>query len=503
MRYRAVTSFASATLLSRILGLVRESVIAFLLGAGKFSDAFYVAFRIPNLLRDIFGENAIQTAFVPVYIETREKKKDLGVFLGTILFIMLIGGLFVLLLGEVFASYLVSIFAYGFKASPEKFSLTVFLTRITFPFLLFVSLAALVAGVLNSFKKFFVPALSPIFFNLGVIFLGILGYFLLAKNPSSYSMILALGVLVGGIGQFLFQIPYLKKIKPDFKLEFNLSHPSLSKFGKLLVPVLLSTTLTRLTLFVNTLIASFLQDGAISFLNYSFRIMHLPIGLFAVGIATVALTDISEVISRGENPLEEMAKAFRLALFLTLPATLFLIIEAPKIISLIYERGSFGPIETINTASALIFYSLAITPVALSRIMLNYFFASGNIKYPIITFTVGAVCHIFFAIILSRLLNFPGLALASSIASVIQTIILIIGVSNFFKLRKRDWEVVIKIISLNITVAVIWILLDHFLFSSWTVIINLLVGVCFYIFMSHRLKLEERRIIKLGKEGHL
>lgn len=496
MRYRAVTSFTSATLISRILGLVRESVIAFLLGAGKFSDAFYVAFRIPNLLRDLFGENAIQTAFVPVYIESREKKESPGAFLGTILFLLLIGGLFILCIGEILAPSLVTIFAYGFKASPEKFSLTVYLTRITFPFLLFVSVAAFIAGILNSFRKFFVPAFSPVFFNLGVIFLGLMGYLLLKDGASTYSKILALGVVIGGIGQFLFQIPSVRKIKPDFKLTFNLGHPGLLKFGKLLAPVLLSTTLTRLTLFVNTLIASFLQDGAISFLNYSFRIMHFPIGLFAVGIATVGLTDISEIIARGENPLPEMTKALRLAIFLTLPASLFLIFEANKIISLIYERGAFGSIETMNTANALVFYSLAITPVALSRIMLNYFFASGNIKYPITTFALGTAVHISFALILSKVMDFPGLALASSLASVSQTIILLYWISDFFKLGAEDWKAIFKIIILNICIVVLWLLVDSFVFSHWSLIINIMAGAIFYIFLSFILKLEESDIIK-------
>lgn len=444
MRYKSVLFFASGTLISRVLGLVREAGIAYLLGASRFSDVFYVAFRIPNYLRDLIAENAIQTAFVPVFVRELKSKESSQRLFSTVFFAVVGVGALAALIGVLFSPVWVTISAYGFKSIPEKFNLTVNLVRLMFPFLALIAISALFMGVLNSFRVFFIPAVAPAFFNMAIISaIGLAVYFSVGPVPALY--IVAAGVLIGGLAQALIQLPSLKRkgmkiAKPDF------SHPGLMKIRRLFIPVILSTALTRFTLFVNTLIASFLMEGSISYLNYAFRLMHLPIALFGVGVSTVTLPEVARSVTEEDKLRLEFWASIRGALFFTVPITVFFILKADSLISVLYMRGAFRQLDVVLTAQALIFYSLNIVPFALSRVLLNLHFAKHEIKMPNIAFSIGALVNLIVAITLSPVLSFPALALATSCGGISQMIFLTAIIPKSLRIDKYDLVWVTKLV---------------------------------------------------------
>ncbi len=492
MRYRSVGSFAFATLISRILGFIREGVIAYLLGAGKFSDAFYVALRIPNLLRDLLAENAVQNSFIPSYVEARERNNRPSTFLGTVLMLLVIVSVGLLILGLLLTPLIVSLFAYGFRQDPSKFRLTVQLTRITFPYLFLVSIAAFAGGILFSHKKFFIPAFGPVLFNLGIIAVSVSVYFLVRGDKTVYAFALAAGVVTGGLLQLIFQAAFIPKLGISIKPSLDLKHAQIRKFFRLLIPVALSTAFSRFTLFVNTLIASFLRSGAISYLNYAFRVMHLPIGLFGVGIATVALPDIAERAARGEETHTVISRALKLTLYLLVPSTIFLILDSEKIIHLLFERGSFKHLDTWLTSQALVFYALSILPTGISKILLGHFFSFGRIKTPNIVLAISALVNIVIAIGLSPILDFPALALATAVSSSIQAFILLVLLRDQVKWTGKDRNFVRQILILNILFALVLLINDSWI-SNWNlnVLIDLLVGGAIYIGTSILFNMEE------------
>ncbi len=422
MRYRSVFSFAGATLVSRFLGLVREAGIAYLLGAGRFSDVFYVAFRIPNYLRDILAENAMQTAFVPVFVKTLQERRRSHRLFATA--VVLFGGAAALfaLLGILLAPLWVSLTAYGFRQIPEKFALTVYLTRWMFPYLVWVSLAAVFGATLNALRRFFLPAVAPAFFNLGV--LAAIGVAAVLKVEARTGLgLLALGVLLGGLLQAGVHVPALRRLglrwqRPDFH------EPLLQDLKKLLAPVLLSTALSRLTLVINTLVASFLVEGAVSYLSYAFRLMHLPIALFGVGVATVSLPELSRHTGQPEAFQRELWRALRGVLLLSVPVTLYFLVEAHDIVAVVYQRGHFTEAATWAVTQALVFYLLNVVPYGLVRVNLNVFFARAEILWPNVSFAIGAATNVVLALTLPRYLDFPGLALATSLAGTVQALVL-------------------------------------------------------------------------------
>ncbi|MCD6382324.1 MAG: murein biosynthesis integral membrane protein MurJ [Candidatus Hydrothermae bacterium] len=492
MRYRSVGSFAIATLFSRILGFVREAVIAYLLGAGKFSDAFYVAFRIPNLLRDLLAENAVQNSFIPSYVEAKEKGEKPENFLGTVLILLLAVSLFFLLIGLLFTPLLVSAFAYGFRGDPAKFSLTVHLTRITFPYLLLVSLGAFAGGILLSNRKFFIPAFSPVLFNLGIIAVSLGAFFLLKGDKTFYARALALGVIAGGSLQLIFQLLFIPPLRINPRLD--LKHPQIRKFFKLLVPVVLSTAFSRLTLFVNTLIASFLRNGAISYLNYAFRVMHLPIGLFSVGVATVALPDIAERAAREESTGPVISKALKLTLYLTVPSTLFLILDAEKIIHILFERGSFDHMDTWLASQALVFYALSVMPTGVSKVLLGHYFSHGQTRAPNIILALSAAVNISVALLLSPFLGFPALALATALSSTFQGLVLFFLLKDLVRWEKGGLSFLAKLAVANTAMACLILLKTPW---NWNLdlLFDLFAGGLLYVGLSAILGFEEVNFI--------
>ncbi|MDI6809487.1 MAG: murein biosynthesis integral membrane protein MurJ [Candidatus Eisenbacteria bacterium] len=410
-----------ATMTSRVLGLVREQVVAVFFGAGFATDAFNVAFRIPNLLRDLFAEGALSSAFVPVFSDhlTKKGKKEALSLANSIFNSLTIIVSLICLLGILFSPFITKLMAPGFSSIPGKLELTAGLTRIMFPFLLFISLAALAMGVLNSLDRFFVPALSPTMFNLGWIGGAILLSPLFSMAGMEPVTSMAVGVLVGGAAQFLIQVPFVYKEGFRWKAGLELNDPGLRRVLVLAGPAVVGLAATQVNILVNTQIASFLREGSVSWLNYAFRLMQLPIGVFGVAIATVTLPSISRHISEGKT--DEFKKTITHSLeligLLTIPCTfLFLSLSSP-IVSILYQHGRFGPFDTTQTAHALIFYSLGLFGYSSVKVLAPAFYALGTPRVPVTIgfFTVGT--NIALNLILMRPLGHIGLALSTSVTA--------------------------------------------------------------------------------------
>jgi putative peptidoglycan lipid II flippase len=417
--YASVGVVSSATALSRVLGLVREQVMAYFFGASMATDAFVTAFRIPNLLRDMFAEGALSSAFVPVFKEKLVNETDREAFslARTVItgILTVVGG--IVLLGIVATPAIIFVSANGFTADPAKFELTVSLTRWMFIYLLLVSLSALVMGMLNSFGRFGIPALSPAAFNLGII-LSVIGLYRFLEMPI-YA--LAIGVLIGGLAQVVVQLPLLAKIGFRFRLQFNFLDESLKRVLRLFGPMILGMSAGRINILVNTLIASFLMEGAISYLNYSYRLMHFPLGVFAVALGTVALPGASEFAARRD--MQGMARSYvetiNLNMFFILPAAAFLVLMGRDMIDMIYTWGAFQQTDAGNTARALLHYSYGLIGFAAVRVTVPIFYALKDSKLPMKVSFVSVAVNIALYYPLVQVLDFAGLAAATSIAGLL------------------------------------------------------------------------------------
>jgi len=410
---------SGATAFSRVLGLLREQVMAYFFGAGLATDAFLTAFRIPNLLRDMFAEGALSAAFVPVFKEKLVKASDEEAFrLADVVItgILVVVGV-VVLLGIIAAPAIIYISANGFTLNPDKFNLTVSLTRVMFVYLLLVSLSATVMGMLNSFGRFGIPALSPAMFNLGIIMtvMGLYEYF----NQPVYA--LAIGVLIGGIGQLVLQLPSLLQIGYRFRLSFNFLDESMKKVVRLLLPMIAGLSAGRINILVNTLLASFLMEGSISFLSYSYRLMHFPLGVFAVALGTVALPRVSELVARDDHEALESTfdQTIHLNLLVVVPSAVFLALMGREIVDLIFGWGAFSASDAANTSLALLHYSYGLVGFACVRVIVPFFYAHGDSRTPMKASVLAVIVNLALYYPAIRILDFAGLAAATSVAALV------------------------------------------------------------------------------------
>jgi len=444
----SVGKVSSATALSRVLGLIREQVVAYFFGAGLATDSFIAAFRIPNLLRDLFAEGALSQAFIPVFKDKMVKQGNAEAFRLanlTISALILIVGL-VIALGIIFSPGIVYISAKGFTSNPEKFQLTVSLTRLMFIYLLMVSVSAVFMGILNSAGRFGVPALSPALFNVGMILAPVLLYHYF--DVPIYTM--AIGVIVGGIGQLVFQIPSLLKIGFRFKFMINFADEGIRRIGRLISPMILGLSASRINILINTLLASLLIEGALSYLNYAYRLMHFPLGVFAVAVGTVALPKIS-----GEYAGDRMDALVRtfydsvgLAMFLVVPSAVYLAGFGEDLVRLIYQRGAFGAEATINTTHALFFYSFGLIGFAGVRVAAPVYYAMGDARRPMYYSVFAVVLNIVLNFAFIPVWGFAGLAAATSAAGLVNYFLLM------FNLKKKipDLKLVAVIIRIIIMI---------------------------------------------------
>jgi putative peptidoglycan lipid II flippase len=407
-----------ATLLSRILGLIRDMVQARYFGAGLAADAFFVAYRIPNMLREMFAEGSMAAAFIPVFTEylthrPKEEARRLANVAFTALSLILLG---ISLLGIVAAPLIVKIIAPGFIDTPGKFDLTVSLTRIMFPFLLFIGLAAVAMGVLNSLRSFGAPALAPTFYNIFMI----LSIFFLSQHLTEPIKGLAIGVLLGGLAQFLIQLPSLKKRGFLFQPRLE-RHEGVRRIGLLAVPIIIGLSVADINLLINTLIASFLPQGSVTYLFYGMRLIQFPLGIFAVAVATAILPSMASQAARGLTTelRETLSFGLRLVFFITFPAMTGLIMFRIPIVHVLFQHGAFTLEDTLGTSSAVLFYSLGLWAYAGVRIVAPAFYALQDTRTPVKTAVIALLVNIVLNLALMVPLKHAGLALATSLSSIL------------------------------------------------------------------------------------
>ena len=407
------------TLVSRISGLVRDVVFAGLIGAGATAaaDAFYTAFRIPNFLRRIFGEGALSQAFVPVFAEyrtrtdaaeTRAFVDQLTGVLGVILFV-------VTLIGVIAAPLLVMVLAPGFLADPHKYDLTVQMLRIIFPYLLFVSLVALSAGVLNTYGRFGAASFTPVLLNLSLIGAALW----LAPRLNEPVVGLAWGVFIAGVVQLLFQLPFLRGIGMLPRPRLSLGHVGVRKVGRLMLPAIFGVSVAQINLLVNTFLASFLVTGSVSWLYYSDRLMEFPLGVFAIALATVILPSLSRKHARQST--EEFSHlldwALRWVAIIGIPASVALIVLAVPLLTTLFQYGKFSAHDVIMSAQALMAFAMGLLGFTLVKVLAPGFYARQDTKTPVRAGTISVTANIILSLVLVYPLKHVGLAAAVSLAA--------------------------------------------------------------------------------------
>ena len=380
---KALATISSFTLLSRISGFIRDTLIARIFGAGLYTDAFFVAFKLPNLLRRLFAEGAFSQAFVPILAEYRNRKGEdatrrLVSQVASILSLALIA---IALLGILGAPALVYISAPGFAAEPAKFDTTVLLTRITFPYICFISLVALSAGILNTWSRFSIPAFTPVLLNVAMI----VAATVLAPHFSPPVLALAWGVLLGGALQLALQIPPLLKIDMLPRPTLDFSDPGVRRILTLMGPATLGVSVAQISLLINTIFASFLGTGSVSWLYYADRLMEFPTGILGVALGTILLPSLSKHYT--DKSPEEYSKlldwGLRLTLLLALPAAAALAVLAVPLISTLFFYGQFTVHDLWMTRQALMAYAVGLLGLILVKVLAPGFYARQNIRTPV------------------------------------------------------------------------------------------------------------------------
>lgn len=411
------------TLISRLLGLLRDCVMAWMFGATLIADAFYVAFRIPNLLRRLVAEGSLTVAFVPIYTGYLRKSRDDARVAASVVFTYLSLFLVTLVvLGIIFSPWIVKLIAWGFSATPEKFNLTVYFTRWMFPYIFFISLVALAMGMLNSMGHFAAPAASPIFLNVGII----LGAVVLWRIFNIPAVGLSLGVLLGGIMQLLLQIPQLIKEGMLPKLNFNWRHPALKGLLLLMIPSAFGAAVYQLNVLVVTFFASFLPVGSVSYLWFADRVNEFPLGLFSISIATVTLPTLSEHAAAKDMASFRKTINFslRLAFLIAIPSAVGMHLLSQPIVSMLFQRGQFSQAAATATAGALAIFAYQIPFVSGVRNLVPGFFALRDAKTPVMVAAIAIIVNVIAAFFLSKPMLHMGLALALVISSTANFVIL-------------------------------------------------------------------------------
>ena len=434
---RSASKVSIAVMCSRVLGLIREQTFAVLFGAGFAYDAFVVAFRIPNLLRDLFGEGALSAAFVTVfsdYDETRGAEATWKLAGNVLVFVTILLSL-ITLLGILFADKIVlALVDADFEKITDKVALTHLLTMIMFPFLIFISLSSVVMGILNTKGRFFIPALASSFFNLGSIIGGVSLSFILGENGQPSIVGMAIGTLIGGLLQLGGQLPSLFHTDFKFMPYLNLKDPGLHRILKLMTPAVFGLAALQINVFINTYFASSLQEGSLSWLNYAFRFFQFPVGVFGVAISVAALPLLSRQAATNDfiRLKETFTSSLTMTFSLTIPATVGLILLSEPIIRLIFEHGNFTAADTFKTAEALRFYALGLFAYASVKVMVPVFYALDNTRYPVVGSFLAVAANIL--IILLTITTLQHKAMALSISGAMTANFLFLGTILYWKL---------------------------------------------------------------------
>jgi putative peptidoglycan lipid II flippase len=505
---RAAGVVALAVVCSRFLGLARDQICAALFGSSGAMDAFTAAFRIPNLLRDLFAEGALSTAFVTVFSKTiavsgNESAWRLANKVATMAIVVLS---VICVLGIVYSPQLVATLAPGFE--PHKAALTVTLTRIMFPFILLVSLAALLMGMLNAKNVFGLPAMASSFFNIGSICGGVLlGYWLDPHFGARALIGLAVGTLFGGFLQLAVQVPPAQRVGYHFRPDFSWRDPGVNAILALMGPSVIAAATTQVNVLINSMFASTLGDGPIWWLQIAFRLMQLPLGLFGVALGTVSLPLLSRLVASGQMDgfRNELSRGMRLAFLLTVPSTIGLMMLAGPIISVLFQHGRFTATDTVQAAGALQFYAIGLAGYAALKILVNAFYALDRRKTPMIVSFIAVVLNLAFNWLFTFRLGWGhrGLAFSTGLVATCNFLVLYgLMRRNLGRLESRRMLSMLgKVLVASAALAVVCWGAGHWLLGQWPtqafltkltwLLLTVVVGATVYLSCGMALRIEE------------
>lgn len=493
------------TFVSRIFGLIRDIVIASFFGATMAADAFFVALRIPNVLRRLFAEGALTVSFIPIFKEAqisggKREAKEISDIVFTFLSLLLA---LIVLFAIFFAPQIVKVIAIGFDR-PEKFDLTVYLTRIIFPYLFFVCLVAFSMGILNSEGYFAAPAMAPILLNISIISAA----FFISPLLDEPIVGLAIGVIIGGILQVLLQIPYIRKLGYFPSINFNFSHPALKKLLFLMAPAVFGIAVYQFNIFITTIIATFLPEGSVSYLYYADRFFQLPLGIFVISLATAVLPTMSEQVATGrlDDMRDSLSFSLRIIFFVTLPAAAGLIAISEPVFSLFFQRGAFDYDTTLKAAEALRYYALGLWAIGGMKIIVPAFYAMQDMKTPVWAAFAAFIANIVFSLLLMGPLLHSGLALATTLSALLNMVILLLLISkkvgDIFNssvittfIKSLIASVITAMVAYSVTLMTDW-QVDGFNIEKIIVILGAIIsGAAVYFILSFLLKSEEMTFI--------
>jgi len=428
---RSTLAVSGPTLLSRVFGFIRDLIQAYYMGTGRSMDAFTIAYTIPNLLRRLTGEGAMTAAFVPVFTQEKKEKSrgELWRFAHCFFFDLTLIMALITVLGVLFSPLLVRVISVGFKDIAGKWDLTIMLTRVMFPYIFLISLAALAMAILNSFHKFFVPAFTPVLFNLSIITAAAL----FAARSEEPAYVFAAGVVVGGVFQLGFQIPFLWRQGMRFKPMLSFSHPAVRKVGKLMIPGVFGAGLYQINFAISRMIASLLEEGSVSSLYYASRIQELTLGLFSIALSIALLPTFSDFAAGKDmgSMKRTLGHSFRLIFLVTFPAMVGLLLLNRPIIQVLFQRGEFDERSTLMSASCLFYFALGLPFISGVRIMAPAFYSLKDVKTPVIAASLVMVLYIGLSLVLMHPMRVGGIALALSLSSVVNFLFL------FFLLERK------------------------------------------------------------------
>ena len=503
---KSTGSFSLFTIISRLLGYIRDILIAVFLGTGPFADAFFIAFRIPNTFRRLFSEGTFNAAFVPSYSSLLGNKKTSQKFANNIFTLLIIGLFFLVLVIEIMMPLFVFLIAPGFEGDYQKMELVITLTRITFPFLMFISLASSFSAILNSHNKFAIASAAPIILN--ILLIGVLLFGKILNDQLVYY--LSYAVAVSGILQFIFLYFFVKKyFSPKINLYFKVDN-KVKLFFKKLLPSIFSSGVTQINILVGTIIASF-QASAVSYLYYADRIYQINLAIAGIAIGTVILPQLSKHVqsNKKEKINSIQNKALELSLFLSIPAAIALLIASEEIISSLFGYGSFGELSVINSAKALFYFAIGLPAFSLIKVFSAFFFARHNTKIPFYISLTSVMLNLFISVIFFKEVGFIIIPIATTISSWFNAILLFVflKIKNLFSFNLLFINRFVKILLTSVLMGVFFKFVIHFFddqllyganFKAIYLISAVLIALIFYLLIAILIKAFKRNDINLN-----
>jgi putative peptidoglycan lipid II flippase len=502
---KSTGTFSFFTIISRLLGYIRDIFIAIFLGAGPLADAFFVAFRIPNTFRRLFSEGTFNAAFVPSYSSLLDNKKTSQKFANNIFNLLIIGLFFLVLIIEIMMPLFVFLIAPGFEGDSQKMELAITLTRITFPFLIFISLASFFSAILNTHNKFAIASATPIILN--ILLIGVLLFGKILNDELVYY--LSYAVTAAGVLQLVFLYFFVKKyFSPKIKLSFKIDNKVKIFFRKLL-PSIFSSGVTQINILIGTIIASF-QASAVSYLYYADRIYQINLAIAGIAIGTVILPQLSKHVKSQKKKKINLIqnKALELSLFLSIPAATALLIASEEIISSLFGYGSFDELSVKNSARALFYFAIGLPAFSLIKVFSTFFFARHNTKVPFYISLISVLLNVFISIIFFKEIGFLIIPIATTISSWFNAFLLFIflKIQNLFSFNLIFIDRFIKILIASVLMGIFFNYVIHFFndkfiyqanFKGVYLVGTVILGLIFYTLIAILIKAFKRSDINL------